>query len=339
MNILFVTNMYPTRANPVAGIFVKEQVEDISRALKKSFDVFFINAIYRGNLQYLLSMLKIPALIRRKKYDIIHIHYGLSGLFLLFFRPRARIFLTLHGADIMRQQKKHIQIWVTKRIIPKVDKVFILNREMEEIVKPLNPNYEMLPCGVNVDFFKPAEFGQAMQHTKTIIFSNDPGRTVKNFPLFEKTIELLRRKSKFNIEYRCIHNLSREQVRDLYNSADCLLMTSISEGSPQVVKEAMSCNLPVVSVPVGDVSVITASVPHCHVSKGHDAEELCNLVLAVLETDVQAAHLIREAFIEKEMYDNHSITQRLVENYESTTHENPPKENRPQNLQQPLEIV
>lgn len=339
MNILFITNMYPTPVNPVGGIFVKEQVDDISKALRRTFDVFLINAKYKGNLQYLLSIIRIPALLRKNRYDIIHIHYGFSGLFLLFFRPRARIFLTLHGADIMRQQKKYIQIWVTKRVIRKVDKVYILNKEMEDVVKPLNPNYEMLPCGVNVDFFTPAENERPPSDTKTIIFSNDPKRTVKNFPLFEKTIELLRKRSKFTIEYRCIHKLSREEVRHLYNNADCLLMTSISEGSPQVVKEALSCNLPVVSVPVGDVSVITDNVPHCYVSKTHDAGELCDLVLEALEADMHGPHVIRKALIEKNTYDNHSITQRLLHNYTSTMKENPLEKKHRKNLHQVVDIV
>jgi glycosyltransferase involved in cell wall biosynthesis len=320
MRILFITNMYPTRINPVFGIFVKEQVDDISRALQQAFEVFFINARYKGNLQYLLSILKIPLLLWKKKYDIIHIHYGFSGLFLLFFRPKAKVFLTLHGADILVRQGRYMQVWVTKKIIPRVDKVYILNKEMEEIVKPLNQNYALLPCGVNTDFFKPDNNKKTSGNVKTILFSNNPEIKVKNFPLFEKTIQLLDRQTAYKIEYRCISNLSREEVRDLYNHADCLLMTSTSEGSPQVVKEALACDLPVVSVPVGDVPVVTKGIPNCYISESYRAEELSKLVLKALEVDRTKTFPIREALLEKGKYDHQSVTQRLVANYRSVVH-------------------
>ena len=315
MKILFITNMYPTRDHPVFGIFVKEQIDDISRALNLAFDLYFINARFKGNLQYLLSIFLIPFKILKTKYDIVHIHYGFSGLFLLFYRPKSKIFLTLHGADILAKQGRHVQVWITKKVIRKVDKVYILNEEMEEIVKPLNSNYELLPCGVNINFFKPGDGRTHGDKKKTVLFSNDPKIKVKNFPLFIDTIQLLKERSPYEIDYKCIHNLSRQGVKDLYNQADCLLMTSISEGSPQVVKEALACNLPVVSVPVGDVPVITAGIPNCYISKKYSPDELCALVIQSFQTDVRENHSIRDELISKGKYDHLSITKQLIKNY------------------------
>jgi glycosyltransferase involved in cell wall biosynthesis len=75
----------------------------------------------------------------------------------------------------------------------------------------------------------------------------------KNPTLARETMELLTR-SIPDIVFRVMSNLPHRMVPLMMNAADCLLVTSLQEGSPNIVKEAMACNLPVVSVPCGDVS-------------------------------------------------------------------------------------
>lgn len=187
---------------------------------------------------------------------------------------------------------------------------------MEAIVRNYNSNTELLPCGVDADFFVPT--GQQQQeHSKLILFPNSPQRAVKNFPLFEAVITRLKQKSEYDIKFACIENLSREGVRDLMGRAACLLMTSNSEGSPQVVKEALSCGLPVVSVPVGDVREMVTDVPRCYVSQSADPEELANLILRSFQEEGDR-QTIRSAFMSKGSYDHYSIAQKLVNNYQNS---------------------
>ena len=54
-----------------------------------------------------------------------------------------------------------------------------------------------------------------------------------------------------------------ERVPELLNAADCLLLTSDREGSSTLLQEALACNLPVVSVNVGDSRERLAGVRHC----------------------------------------------------------------------------
>ncbi len=313
MKVLFVTNMYP-RPGSLFGIFVKEQIEEIEKISNVETDLYFINGREKGNLKYVTSIFLIPLKIIRGKYDIVHVHYGLSGLFLLFFKPKVKTFLTLHGADILEKQGKTIQVRLTKRILRKVNKVFILSKEMEEVVRPLKARYQILPCGVDIDFFKPGNIKAREESRKLIIFPGNPLVAVKNYSLFEKVIEYAKRNSSYHIETAFVHNLSREQVRDLLCSADCLLMTSFSEGSPQVVKEALSCGLPVVSVSVGDIKEMIRSVPACFASETYEVEELACLVLQTLKAD---RSMVRTAFIGKKLYDQHSVIKRLMENYKA----------------------
>lgn len=311
MKVLYITNMFPSKEYPVDGIFVKEQIEDTSRVLNLEAEVCVINAKRKGRINYLYSLFSIPYKLIRNHYDIVHIHYGLSALFLLFFKPRAKVCLTLHGGDILKRPGNSWQIFLTKMILPKVDKVFIQNAEMEAIVRPINPSYEVVPCGINIDFFKPLNVFRKLSDPRLVLFPNSPLREVKDFPLFEEVIRLLIQKG-LNVTFRCIDQLSRTQVRDLMNSADCLLMTSISEGSPQVIKEALSCGLPVVSVPVGDVRILMEGVPGCYVSETRSPEELCQLTRLSFDHDREA---VRKAFIQKRSYDHVSVSQRISENY------------------------
>ncbi|MBK0381649.1 glycosyltransferase family 4 protein [Pedobacter sp. SD-b] len=315
--VLFITNMFPYPKSINFGVFVKEQIDCLVDNFGIIAKTYFINAQEEGNLVYLKSVFKIFRILKKdEEIDIIHIHYGLSALFLLFFRPKKKIFVTFHGSDILKKQGRYIQVIISKYIAKKVDKVFILNDEMEEIMKKLNVNYEVLPCGVNADFFDiDPGIQKKEENLRLVLFTGDPERSVKNYPLFKEVIQILKAKSQFNINFNCIHNMSRAEVRAVLNQSDCLLMTSISEGSPQVIKEALACNLPVVSVPVGDVGIVIQDIPNCFISDSYDANQLAALTIKALEN---RGAPIRETFLKKGRYENKAVCKRIFENYLTT---------------------
>lgn len=312
MKILFVSNMFPTIAHNYYGIHVKEQIDDMKKQFKFDSLLFFINALENGKGEYLKSILAIRKLIKIFNPEIIHIHYGLSGLFLLFFRPKCKIFVTLHGGDILAKQGNYLQVLLTKIILKRVDKAFILNAEMAVTLSKLGVPFEILPCGVDVNFFSPINREEKKDSTKTIVFPGDPNRKVKNFELFENVVVELKKTYLDKINIKIVHDLNRGQVADLLCNSDCLVMTSHSEGSPQIVKEALSCNLPVVSVPVGDVKEVIDELPSCFVTQNHSAKELAACVIKSFNTDSSD---LRQRFINKGIYDNCSITNRLYKNY------------------------
>ncbi|MBB4080495.1 glycosyltransferase involved in cell wall biosynthesis [Lewinella aquimaris] len=311
MKVLYVTNMYPTESNPVFGIFVKEQIEDAARYLDVSQEVYLMNGVENGWKEYLKAIFVVPWKIMRGNYDLIHVHFGLSGLWRLFYRPNVPVFLSLHGADILEKQGRHVQVAITKKLLPTMDRVFTLNEEMNTIVSQYTDAYEMLPCSVNVDLFRPVE-REATQTDKLLLFPGSPRVPVKDFPLFERVLEKVRKQTGSEVAYATLENLSRTGVRDLMNRADCLVMTSVSEGSPQVVKEALSCGLPVVSVNVGDVASMLEGVPYCTVTETRDPVVLAAAVGGAFTGDRER---IRRAFIDKRIYDHESISRRWAELY------------------------
>ena len=52
---------------------------------------------------------------------------------------------------------------------------------------------------------------------------------------------------------RVMQGVAYADVPTWINASDVLLLTSLLEGSPTIVKEALACNVPIVSTPAGDV--------------------------------------------------------------------------------------
>lgn len=290
MNVLLVTNMYPSEARPTYGIFVKEQVEALSEGFGDlHIDVKYIDPQSERHA-YLKSITALPKIIRNGQYDLVHIHYGLSGLYMLNpLRPKIPTIVTLHGGDIQPEQGKNVQVALTHRILRRADAAIALNDRMTELALRYCRRVEQIPCAVDTDIFtgqrrsKPYDGKRAAR----IVFSNDPSRTVKNYPLFLKTVELLRKNHGIDSEILIMKDMNRSQVADLLRSADLLLLTSISEGSPQAVKEAMACNLPVVSTPVGDVKELLKGVSGSACAETHTPEELADLAAKSLRGEIK----------------------------------------------------
>lgn len=307
--------MYPTSDMPNYGIFVKEQIDSLKKYFNIDYEVYFINGIV-DKTSYIKSIFEIKRLVNKKSFDLIHVHYGLSGLFMLWLkRFRIPILVTLHGGDIQAEQGKKIQVMLTKLIIKKADGVITLNTKMDNIARNYVKRTNIIPCSVNTDLFYPSTI-QIKKEKYLIVFPSDRSRYVKNYPLFDKTISIL--ESRFHIECDVVEvkNMSRDQVRDLYQKADLLLMTSISEGSPQVVKEAMACNLKVVSTPVGDVKILLEGVKGSAVSENHDANELAELCMKSLNNSLFGIEGRDKIF--KLMLDEKSVAKKVFELYNIT---------------------
>lgn len=312
--VLIVTNMYPTDTNPSSGIFVKEQIEELERHATFDYKVFLIDGIGKGKKEYFKSIFQIPKMIKKYKPDIIHVHYGISGIFLLFHKPKnCKVILTLHGGDIQEKGSTPLQIFFTKRVVRHADHVFVQNAGMKQIIEKINPQVEIMTCGIDPDFFYPEIHDFKEDNSTTILFPSSPGRWDKNYPLFEKTIENLKKKGIKNIKIETLENLTREEVRKVMSRSDLMILTSVSEGSPQAVKEALLCNLPVVSTPVGDVMEMMEDIPNCFVSTQHKDIELADLAEKALKERNQR---IRESFLKKERYFNKNIAERLAKFYE-----------------------
>jgi len=146
------------------------------------------------------------------------------------------------------------------------DATIVKTRQMEDMLRM--SKLHVIPNGVNMERFTLMEKNKAREkikyfsEKKLILFLADPRRSEKNFPLAKQVVDALNNP---DIELMAVYNVSNELIPCYLNAADALLLTSKWEGSPNVIKEAMACNLPIVSTDVGDVKEVIGSTEGCYI--------------------------------------------------------------------------
>ncbi len=86
----------------------------------------------------------------------------------------------------------------------------------------------------------------------------------KTSPLAQKAFDNLSVKE--NIKLKTVYDIDYSLVPDYISAADVVLLTSHFEGSPNIIKEAMACNCPIVSTDVGDVREVIGNTEGCYIS-------------------------------------------------------------------------
>ena len=257
MNILHIYRGYgDSLINPV----IDNQIASLS-VLDYSNHKFILN---RGGVKYLTYIVKLRRIIRKKEIDIIHSHYSFSGFFASFGLSGKPVICSLMGSDVYSSKLhllflKFFSKYIWRRTIVK-------SKKMQKKI----PNSLVIPNGVDFQNFSPKDKVDSLnkvrfdsQKNNVVFIAVNSQASVKNLALAEKAIESL------NDRDIVLHKLSGVSFEDLpyyYSAADLMLMTSLSEGSPNVIKEAMACNCPIVSTDVGDVDEIISTTKGCFIT-------------------------------------------------------------------------
>lgn len=287
--------------------FIVEQVEALRRA-GCEIDSFGLQG--KGIRGY---MNNFPGLIRKIKDfppDIIHAHYGLSGLFANIQR-KVPVVTTYHGSDINDPKVLHFS---KMAMCLSVWNIFVSQKALK-IAQPKR-NYSLLPCGIDLNDLQLTDKSLARrkmnldEEKKYILFAGSFDNTVKNAPLAKEAVAMMPDE---NVELLELKGYSRNEVTLLMCAADAFLMTSYTEGSPQVIKEAMACGCPILSVDVGDVRERIAGASGCYVSETRNPEELVDLIKKAF--DFEGKTTGREKII-NDCLDNSQVAQKLIAIYE-----------------------
>lgn len=302
MRVLVVASYNRGRFAP----FIKEQAIAL-QATGCEIDFFGLQG--KGLRGYLKNLPTLNLKIKTFRPDIVHAHYGLSGLFANLQR-KAPVVVTYHGSDINEKSVlrfSKISMWLSAWNI-------FVSRKTLEIANP-KQKFELLPCGVDLTDLQltiKVEAKQQMyldENKKYILFAGAFDNEVKNASLAKMSFALLNDE---NVELIELKGYSRDEVTLLMCAVDALLMTSFSEGSPQVIKEALACGCPIVSVDVGDVKERVKDVEGCFVAATRESEELENLLRKALAFEGKTKG--REKIIADGL-DNQRVALQLVEIY------------------------
>ena len=256
---------------------------------------------------YLSHLSSLKQAVSAYHPDLVHAHYGLSGL-LANLQRRVPVVTTYHGSDINDRRVRPLS---RLSIHLSAFNIFV-SRKILEIVSPKYKS-ALIPCGINLEDYPEMDKHQAryQMHLSTsgkyVLFSGAFDNPVKNVSLAKEAVSRL-----MSVTLIELKGYSRAEVAALMYAADALLMTSLTEGSPQVIKEALACGCPIVSVDVGDVKELTGGVSGCFVVE-RDAVSIANALQNALES---CGRTEGRQVIEKNGLSNEVIAGRIMDIYQ-----------------------
>lgn len=321
MNVLCVVNGYPSKEQKFLCPFNKVQIDGLRKHTKLRVRLIKIDRRRNGLSDYLRAFM----LIRRTKwrYDVLHCFHGLTFLATFFANKRSNAVVLvsfLNNVEVEYSEQKYLH-----RILFYATRLLLGNRNVFSIVKNRRQMSDegrqfYLPNGIDLSLFRPVRMQDAKQNlgldpqAKYILFvsSKSTLRMQKRYDLFKQVVDILHARDK-SIQELVVSGVAQAEMKNFYSAAELLLLTSIFEGSPNSVKEAIACNCPVVSSDVGDVREILKNVPMCHIYEREDPAiiaDLCQKTLLERRREISISD-----WVTKNAYDVETRTKELEKIY------------------------
>lgn len=263
MRVLFVTNRWPAPSSPGDSPAIRDQA-DALKQLGHDVEVLFFDTQAR-RLSYVKAAWRVFWDVGvRGGYDLVHAHYGYLVGWVARMQWRRPVIVTFRGSDLMRPSERRISSFLARV----VDDVIVMTREMKDILG--SSEAHVIPYGIDLAIFKPQGRDVARQalglpaEAPLILFPYRTDRVMKRFELVREATELL--KAEFpSVMVLTIAEESNIRVAQYMAACDLMMLTSSREGAPVAIREALACNLPIVSVDVGDVADVIQGVEWCSI--------------------------------------------------------------------------
>ena len=259
MRVLVVTNFMPDESAPQRGRWVRDQVDEVRKRGIEA-DLF---AFPPGRGEYIPATRRLRALLRRERFDLVHAHYGLAGWVARLAGARP-LLVTFHGTDV----RHHLVGHLSRRLAWRADLVAGVSRALFEPEDgrpglPAVPGSAVLPCGPDLSRFGPSSRQDARRalgldpDAPFLFFPANPARPEKRG---DRAAELA---AACGAELRSGGSIEPEQMPLWLNAANAVLVTSDYEGFGMAAVEALACEVPVLSTPVGIAPYALGGIDGC----------------------------------------------------------------------------
>jgi glycosyltransferase involved in cell wall biosynthesis len=289
IRVLMVTSAWPSAGQPRTTHFIKRQAEFL-QAAGVALDVFHFRAARRP-LNYAAAWWRLQRRIAHGGYDVLHAQFGQSGL--LAIPKRLPLVVTFRGSDLLGIVGRGERYTVAGKLLQRLsrcvarraDAVIVVSPHMRSFLPPA-VRAHVVPSGLDLQLFRLIPQDEARRHLglapdkKLVLFAANPDWPRKRYALAQQVMQLLpdAQRAELVVPWGAPYS----DMPYYMNACDALLFTSMQEGSPNVVKEALACNLPVVSVAVGDVAARLAGVRGCEVCTDERPETIARALAGAL---------------------------------------------------------
>ncbi len=273
MKVLFISS-----GNNFSGI--SPVIENQGKSLKNiNIEINHFTITEKGFYGYFKAIKKLKTHMAKENYDIVHAHYSLSGIVAAFAKS-SPIVVSLMGSDV--KAKKWYKIILYFFYFFFWDACIVKSKDMQKTLGLRS--LHVIPNGVNINLFRPVSKETAQKAVGWnidkfhFLFAANPERFEKNYKLALNVFEAIKLE---NSELHSLQNIGNTNVPMYYNAADVIILSSLWEGSPNVIKEAMACNRPILSTKVGDVEWLFGNAPGHFLASFETADFMTNLKKAV----------------------------------------------------------
>lgn len=332
LRVLAVTNIYPTPQCPSLGTFVEQQIVGL-RHIGLDVDVMLVNRAENGMASYLTIGAEVRNRVKALKPDIVHVMYGgiLAERVTSAVTERP-VIVSFCGSDLLgerlagplRSIMGEFGVLASLIAAKRAVGIIVKSRNLEAAlpVSVDRSKVRIIPNGIDLERFRPLDqvecrkkLGWSLNRFH-VLFPANAGLPVKRPHLAQAAIEVANR-SGLNAEMHQLRGVPHEEVPIWLNASNVVLLTSVHEGSPNIIKEALACNVPVVSVDVGDVRERISEIDGCHIAlpDPHDLGGKLGLVGA-RSGQIVGHERVRQLSLERTAQNLASFYRMVLESYQ-----------------------